>query len=218
MKKYLVTISFLFSLFGYSQKKVLQTKFISEKIEIDGKLDESIWQSAEIATDFIMFDPDNGKKIPDSKKTEIRVLYDNDAIYIGAMLYDENPQKILKEITQRDNFGTSDLFGVFINGYNDGQQDFQFFVNAADGQADCITTDTNGEDYSWDAVWNSKAVITDKGWVVEMRIPYAALRFSGESKQTWGLNFFREIRRDRQKYTWKFIDSQLGTFTQQSRI
>ena len=218
MKKYLVTISLLFSLFGYSQKKVLQTKFISEKIEIDGKLDESIWQSAEIATDFIMFDPDNGKKIPDSKKTEIRVLYDNDAIYIGAMLYDENPQKILKEITQRDNFGTSDLFGVFINGYNDGQQDFQFFVNAADGQADCITTDTNGEDYSWDAVWNSKAVITDKGWVVEMRIPYAALRFSGESKQTWGLNFFREIRRDRQKYTWNFIDSKLGTFTQQSGI
>ena len=218
MKKYLVTISLLFSLFGYSQKKVLQTKFISEKIEIDGKLDESIWQSAEIATDFIMFDPDNGKKIPDSKKTEIRVLYDNDAIYIGAMLYDENPQKILKEITQRDNFGTSDLFGVFINGYNDGQQDFQFFVNAADGQADCITTDTNGEDYSWDAVWNSKAVITDVGWVVEMRIPYAALRFSGESKQTWGLNFFREIRRDRQKYTWNFIDSKLGTFTQQSGI
>ncbi|CAM3976420.1 DUF5916 domain-containing protein [Flavobacterium weaverense] len=218
MKKYLVTISLLFSLFGYSQKKVLQTKFISEKIEIDGKLDESIWQSAEIATDFIMFDPDNGKKIPDSKKTEIRVLYDNDAIYIGAMLYDENPQKILKEITQRDNFGTSDLFGVFINGYNDGQQDFQFFVNAADGQADCITTDTNGEDYSWDAVWNSKAVITDVGWVVEMRIPYAALRFSGESKQTWGLNFFREIRRDRQKYTWNFIDSKLGTFTQQSGV
>ena len=218
MKKYLVTISLLFSLFGYSQKKVLKTKFISEKIEIDGKLDESIWQSAEIATDFIMFDPDNGKKIPDSKKTEIRVLYDNDAIYIGAMLYDENPQKILKEITQRDNFGTSDLFGVFINGYNDGQQDFQFFVNAADGQADCITTDTNGEDYSWDAVWNSKAVITDVGWVVEMRIPYAALRFSGESKQTWGLNFFREIRRDRQKYTWNFIDSKLGTFTQQSGI
>ena len=218
MKKYLLTISLLFSLFGYSQKKVLQTKFISEKIEIDGKLDENSWQSAEIATDFIMFDPDNGKKIPDSKKTEIRVLYDNDAIYIGAMLYDENPQKILKEITQRDNFGTSDLFGVFINGYNDGQQDFQFFVNAADGQADCITTDINGEDYSWDAVWNSKAVITDKGWVVEMRIPYAALRFSGESKQTWGLNFFREIRRDRQKYTWNFIDSKLGTFTQQSGV
>ena len=218
MKNQLLFCSLLLSVFSYSQKKVLQTKFISEKIEIDGKLDEAIWQSVPVATDFIMFDPDNGKKIPENKKTEIRVLYDNDAIYIGALMLDENPEKILKEITQRDSFGTSDLFGVFINGFNDGQQDFQFFVNAADGQADCITTDTNGEDYSWDAVWKSKAFITDKGWVVEIRIPYAALRFSSEKKQTWGLNFFREIKRDRQKYTWNLIDSKLGTFTQQTGI
>lgn len=218
MKNQLLFCFLLLSAFGYSQKKVLQTKFISEKIEIDGKLDENTWQTAAIANDFIMFDPDNGKAIPENKRTEVKVLYDNDAIYIGAMMYDDNPDKILREITQRDNFGTSDIFGVFINGFNDGQQDFQFFVNAADGQADCITTDTNGEDYSWDAVWKSKAVITDKGWVVEMRIPYAALRFSGENKQTWGLNFFREIRRDRHKYTWNFIDSKLGTFTQQTGV
>ncbi|MEC5167468.1 hypothetical protein RCH18_003224 [Flavobacterium sp. PL11] len=216
MNKVLLIGLLLLSFFGYSQKKTLKTIFISEKIEIDGKLDESIWQSAPIATDFIMFEPDNGKVMPNNKKTEVRVLYDNDAIYIGALLNDDKPDKILTEITQRDEFGTADLFGVFINGYNDGQQDFQFFVNAADGQADCITTDANGEDYSWDAVWRSKAVITDKGWVVEMRIPYAAIRFSNESKQTWGINFFREIRRDRQKYTWNFIDSKLGTFTQQS--
>lgn len=218
MKNYLLFCFLLLSFFGYSQKKVLQTKFISEKVEIDGKLNEDIWQSASIASDFITFEPDNGKPIPENKKTEVKVLYDNDAIYIGAMMYDDNPDKILREITQRDDFGTSDIFGVFINGFNDGQQDFQFFVNAADGQADCITTDTNGEDYSWDAVWKSKAVITDKGWIVEMRIPYAALRFSAENKQTWGLNFFREVRRDRFKYTWNFIDSKLGTFTQQTGI
>ena len=218
MKNYLVLIFLFLSVVGYSQKKVLKTKFITEKIEIDGQLDENIWLSAAVATDFIMLVPDNGKIIPENKKTEIKVLYDNDAIYIGAIMYDDTPEKILREITPRDNFGTSDLFGVFINGFNDGQQDFQFFVNAADGQSDCINTDTNGEDYSWDAVWKSKAVITDKGWVVEMRIPYAALRFSGENKQTWGINFFREIRRDRHKYTWNFVDSKLGTFTQQTGI
>lgn len=218
MKNHFLFCCLLLSFIGYSQKKTLQTKFISEKIEVDGNLDETIWQSAAVASDFIMFEPDNGKTIPENKKTEIRILYDNDAIYIGVVMLDDNPEKILREITQRDNFGTSDLFGVFINGFNDGQQDFQFFVNAADGQADCIMTDTNGEDYSWDAVWKSKAVITNKGWVVEMRIPYAALRFSGENKQTWGLNFFREIRRDRHKYTWNFIDSKLGTFTQQTGV
>lgn len=218
MRKIFFVAAILFSIIGHGQKKVLQTKFISENITIDGKLDENIWKSAATATDFVMFQPDNGKPIPENKKTEVRVLYDNDAIYVAALLYDNEPNKILREISQRDDFGASDFFGVFINGYNDGQQDFQFYVSASDGQADCIATDTSGEDYSWDAVWKSKAIITDFGWVVEMRIPYAALRFSGEKKQTWGLNFFREIRRDRHKYSWNFIDSKIGTFTQQSGI
>ncbi|MFV5684072.1 DUF5916 domain-containing protein [Flavobacterium sp. GB2R13] len=218
MRKLLLIITLLFSLLGYSQKKILQTKFITENITIDGKLDENVWKSVPVAKDFIMFEPDNGKPIAENKKTEIKVLYDNDAIYVAALMYDNEPNKILKEISQRDNFGASDIFGVFVNGYNDGQQDFRFIVSASDGQADCIGTDTNGEDYSWDAVWKSKAVITDFGWVVEMRIPYAALRFSGEKKQTWGLNFFREIKRDKQKYSWNFIDSKIGTFTQQTGV
>lgn len=218
MKNQLLIFFLLISIFGFSQKKVLKTNFTSNNITIDGKLDESIWETTPVAENFIMFEPDNGKPIPENKRTTVKVIYDNDAVYIAATLYDDEPNKILKEISKRDEFGTSDLFGVFINGFNDGQQDFQFYVCASDGQADCITTDTNGEDYSWDAIWKSKALITDFGWVVEMRIPYAALRFSGENKQTWGLNFFREIRRDRQKYTWNYIDSKVGTFTQQSGV
>jgi hypothetical protein len=212
---FLVCFLFQYAL-GISQKKAIQTKFTSEKIILDGKLDETIWQSVPIATDFIMFQPDNGKPVPENKRTEVRVLYDNEAVYISAQLYDNEPNKILKEINKRDDFGTTDFFGVFINGYNDGQQNFQFFVNAADGQADCLATDSNGEDYSWDAVWESKALTTSFGWAVEMRIPYAAMRFSSEIIQTWGINFFREIRRDRQKYSWNFIDSKIGTFTQQN--
>ena len=218
MKKFYFFYFLLFFVLGYGQKKSLKTKFISEKITLNGKLDEAIWQSVPIATDFVVFQPDNGKAVAENKRTEVRVLYDNEAIYIGALLHDNEPNKILKEINKRDEFGTSDFFGVFINGYNDGQQNFQFFVNAADGQADCLSTDTNGEDYSWDAVWESKAVITEFGWVVEMRIPYAALRFSSEKTQTWGINFFREIRRNREKQSWNYIDSKIGTFTQQNGI
>jgi hypothetical protein len=216
MKKHYAIYLLLFCTVIYGQKKTLQTKFTSEKIILDGKLDEAIWQSVPIANDFIMFQPDNGKAVPNEKRTEVRVLYDNEAIYISALMYDNEPHKILKEINKRDEFGTADFFSVFINGYNDGQQNFEFFVNAADGQADCLATDTNGEDYSWDAVWESKALITSFGWTVEMRIPYAALRFSNEKVQTWGFNFFREIRRDRQKYSWNFIDSKVETFTQQN--
>jgi hypothetical protein len=216
MKNQITFVFFLTTLLSIGQKKILQTQRITEKISIDGKLDEASWSKAEIAKDFIMFNPDNGKPIPENKRTEVKVLYDDDAVYIGAVLYDDEPSKILKEFSKRDETGTADFFGVFINGFNDGQQDFQFYVTAADNQADCQATDTNGEDYSWDAVWESKVKITDIGWVVEMKIPYAALRFSAEKKQTWGLNFFREIRRDRQKYSWNFIDAKIGSFVQQT--
>jgi hypothetical protein len=213
----------LFSVSIYSQeitisKKILDAKFASETITIDGELNESIWETAQVAKDFTSFEPKNGTPIPEELRSEIKVAYDNDAVYIGAILYDNEPSKILKEITERDNFGTSDLFGVFINGYNDGQQDFMFYVTAANGQADCNFTSQDGEDYSWNAIWNSKVKITDYGWVVEMKIPYAALRFPSTDIQTWGINFFREVRRNRQKYTWNYIDNKIGAFSQQAGI
>lgn len=216
MKKFVFLSILLTSFWSFGQKKILQAQSTAEPITIDGNLDEVAWENAPVATNFIMFEPDNGKPITENKKTEIKVLYNNDAIYIGAMMYDNEPNKILKEISQRDNFGTADIFGVFVNGFNDGQQNFEFFVSAADVQGDCIMTDAIGEDYSWDAVWLSKAKITDKGWIVEIKLPYAALRFSSENKQTWGINFFREVKRERKKYTWNLIDTKIGTFTQQN--
>ncbi|PWK03236.1 carbohydrate binding protein with CBM9 domain [Flavobacterium araucananum] len=218
MKKPALFIFLFISFWNYGQKKAIQTQPINEAIAIDGNLDEPVWKNAAIATDFVMYQPDNGKPIPEARRSEIKVLYNNDAIYIGAMLYDDEPNKILKEISQRDKFGTADIFGVFLNGFNDGQQSFEFFVSAANVQGDCIMTDANGEDYSWDAVWISKASLTDKGWIVEIKIPYAALRFSAQDKQTWGINFFREIKRERKKYTWNLIDTKVGTFTQQNGI
>lgn len=197
------------SLLLHGQKKTLNVKSISSKISIDGKISEDAWNSAEIATDFVMYQPDNGKLISENKKTEVRVVYDNDAIYIAATLYDENPAKIKKEITNRDVFGVSDYFAVFINGFNDGQQDFRFYITSAGVQLDCIATEDN-KDFSWDAIWDSKVVITDKGWVVEMKIPYAAIRFPNSNKQTWGINFLRNIQRDVQVYSWNRIDTKIG--------
>ena len=195
---------------NYAQKKSIQAVFAESNITIDGKVQESAWQFAPIATNFVMFEPDNGKAISSEKKSDVKVLYDNNAIYISAVLYDDQPEKMLKEITNRDEFGTAEHFGVFINGYNDGQQDFRFFVSAAGVQMDALATE-DGEDYSWNAIWNSEVTLTEFGWVVEMRIPYAALRFSNSSEQTWGINFYREIRRDRQKYTWSHLDANIAT-------
>ncbi len=217
MKKILFFLILLFFKFSFAQKKTLMTKFVSEKITIDGKFDEEVWKNAEISKDFVTFDPDNGNPEPKDRKTEVKIVYDNDAIYIAATMYDD-PNKIMKEFSKRDGFGSADFLGVFINGFNDGQQDFRFFVTASNGQMDCQASENDGEDYSWDAIWESQTRITETGWVAEIKLPYAALRFSPSQKQTWGLNFIREIRRDRQKYSWNFIDKKNGTFIQQAGV
>ena len=217
---FLVVLFFVFfSLSTFSQKKTLQAKSTVENITIDAKIDEEAWKTASNATDFIMFEPDNGKSISENKKTEVKVLYDNTAIYISAVLYDDEPTKISRELTNRDDFGVSDNFSVSINGNNDGQQDFRFFVSAAGVQMDCLATESL-EDFNWDAIWDSKVKITDFGWVVEMKIPYAALRFSKATKQTWGLNFKRDIKRGAQDqtYTWNFVDTKVGAVIVQAGI
>ncbi|CAM3535441.1 hypothetical protein FSS13T_03910 [Flavobacterium saliperosum S13] len=200
-----------------AEKKTLNVLRTDLSATIDGKLDEPFWNTAQTATDFIMFQPDNGKPELETEKTIVRVAYDNEGIYIGAELH-QSREDLLKEITQRDNFGTSDHFGIFLNGYNDGQQDFRLIVSAAGTQMDCIATQENGEDYSWDGIWYSAVKLTDFGWVVEMKIPYAAIRFSQKDKQIWGVNFFREVRYKKQKYAWNKIDANIGNIMQQAGI
>ena len=198
-------------------KKKINALKVNASIKVDGDLNEPEWQNVPVAKNFVMFEPDNGKPETNELRSEVKVLYDNDAIYIGAILYDNEPTKILKEISERDNLGAADLFGVFINGFNDGQQEYSFNVTASNGQLDLIRT-PNGEDDTWDAIWHSNTKITNEGWQVEIKIPYAALRFSKNDKQTWGIQFFREVRRLRQKFTWNPVDNKKGTFTQQAGI
>jgi hypothetical protein len=220
-----ISCLFLFSQYSIAQeektlveKRKISTAKTKNSIKIDGELNEADWENVPVAKDFIMVEPDNGKPEPNERKTEVKVLYDDDAIYIGAFLYDNEPHTILKEITERDKDGTSDYFGAFINGFNDGQQSYCFYVGPTNCQSDCIQNTQGGEDYSWDSIWASETKLTDKGWVVEMKIPYAALRFSGEEKQTWGINFFREVRKLRHSFTWNKVDNKAGTFTQQSGV
>ena len=208
----------LFSGTVCSQKKTLQAIRIDSKITIDGKFDESAWQNVPVAKNFVELFPDNGKLIPDNKDTEVKIVYTDEAIFVAAFMRDDQPKEILSEFTLRDDFATADHFGIFLNGFNDGQQEFRFFVSAAGVQQDGVYTETTGEDFTWDAIWESKARITDKGWVVEMKIPFAALRFPDAQKQVWGLNFYREVRQDRSQNTWSLISNQITNESIQAGI
>nr|WP_288834100.1 DUF5916 domain-containing protein [uncultured Flavobacterium sp.] len=206
----------LLNLSLFAQKKSILAKSKTKELAIDGKIEEDEWlENTETATNFIMFEPDNGKAISENKKTEVKVLYDNEAIYISALLYDDEPDKIQRELTERDVFGVADHFAVFINGFNDGQQDYRFYVSSTGVQMDCLATEEI-EDFTWDAIWQSSVKITHFGWSVEMKIPYAAIRFPKSQKQSWGINFMREIKRNAQKFTWNHIDTRIGAVLTQS--
>lgn len=194
------------------RKQINATK-INQTIKIDGILEEEVWKNAPIAGDFIERRPNNGVPSPANFKTEVKVLYDDTGIYFGAILYDEHPEKISRELTERDNIETDDIFGITLNGYNDHQQSLEFIILPSGVQVDAKLTSDFGEDTSWNAVWNSAVKITDQGWIVEVKIPYSELRFPKKEVQEWGINFLREVNRTSTMYDWNFVDNKKGFYT-----
>ena len=194
-----------------SRKKATAVK-INKSPKIDGILDEAVWQNAPSAANFIERRPNNGKPAVESLKSEVKILYDDTGIYFGAVLFDNEPSKIAKELTERDNIENDDIFGVTLNGYNDHQQSLEFLVTPAGVQADAKLTNDFGEDFSWNAVWFSAVKITETGWVVEMKIPYSELRFPKKQIQEWGINILRLVNRTSTTYDWNFVDNKRGSY------
>lgn len=207
----------------FSQPRNLDAVKVTTPPKIDGNLDDAAWQNAAIAKDFIQNFPQVGQAA--SVRSEIKILYDNTAVYIGAMLFDD-PSLIRKQLTARDDEQQSDVdyFSVFFDTYNDHQNGFQFLVTSANVQTDArlspnFTADFGSYgDVTWNAVWESKTQITDKGWIVEMRIPYYSLRFSKKDMQDWGMQLMRFTRRNNERSTWNFIDPNVNGFVNQFGI
>ena len=198
------------------EKKSVEAYPINTPLIIDGKLDEAAYSTALPATNFVQLQPYNGK--PSQQKTEAYFFYDQTAIYIGAKLYDSSPDSIFNYMTERDNIGMSDYFGVYLDPYGQGQLAYGFFITPAGIQVDikaAKNSDGDNEDGNWNAVWESKTRITNEGWMVEMRIPYSALRFSDKTGSTWGLNMFRNIRRYNSNNSWNLIDRKVMGFLHQ---
>ncbi len=190
-------------------KKSLNITRAEKAPKIDGILNEAIWNDADIATDFVSFRPEIGETAIPEERTEVKITYDDEAIYVAAYLYDD-PSKIMSQLTSRDNFGQSDFFLLVLNPNNDAQNDTAFFVFASGQQADAIVNPTIGDDFGWNAVWQSSVKINNDGWVVEMKIPYRTLRFADQEEPTWGVQFHREYRRTKSRLTWNPIDPTQG--------
>lgn len=209
-------IIFLSLLVGFTinaqDKKKLDIERTKKPPKIDGILNDEAWKTAQIATDFIQFRPDMGKAATDDIRTEVKMTYDDKAIYVSAYLKDK-PELISRQFASRDNFGISDFFAVVFNPNNDGQNDTLFFVFSSGQQADAIANPNIGEDFGWNAVWESKVKMLDDGWSVEIKIPYRALRFSKDVK-TWGIQFHRHFRRSLEQYTWNPLDLTKGLIGQ----
>lgn len=220
MKNLLLLFFVIISGLAIAQKKedaaIVRKQIIITKTalspKIDGILNDEEWKSAPVATHFIERNPNNGKPQADSIKTEVRILYDDTGIYFGAQMYDPEPGKIAKELTERDGISNDDFFGITLNGYNDKQQSLEFVVTAAGVQFDAKIT-TDGEDGSWNSIWYSGAKINEKGWAVEMKIPYSELRFPKSNVQEWGMNMFRRIQRIKASYDWNFVDNAKNSYT-----
>ena len=193
IKKSFFLILFLVPLCTYSQfteKKSYNIKKINKGPDIDGKLDESIWESLDIAKDFSQIEPNNGKPERQGQKTEVKICYDDKNIYFGVMMYDNAPDSILSELSKRDEENKNfDAFGIFINPFNDAQIEYNFMVTAAGVQIDRKFSKT-GIDKTWNGVWKSAVKINSNGWVAEFSIPFSQLRFPEDNKD-WALNMMR---------------------------
>lgn len=184
---------------------------LDSSIRIDGHLDEEAWSIAEIVTDFRQFTPNEGALA--TQQTEVRILYGEGGIYVGAILYDDAPSLIEQTLGRRDDFNRADWFVVSFDSYFNRQNAYTFGVNAAGIQYDGIRSSGGfgggpglpGVDESWDAVWYSEVRVTDEGWIVEMQIPYSMLRFPASEIQTWGVHFTRRIPRLGELSEWPLV-------------
>jgi hypothetical protein len=210
---FLSSFSFAFQQQGQVKQKHITAVKTSKAPRIDGSLGEAVWKKATSATGFIQNKPLSGKK--ETYPTEVKILYDGQALYISALMEVGSADSILRELGKRDEIGNTDFFSVMLDTYNDKMNAFSFSVTSAGVQIDSRYSSAE-EDVKWDAVWESATKINQKNWTVEMKIPYSAIRFAKADTQNWGVNFKRHIKGNNEDFYWNPVDPALEGIVNQS--
>lgn len=212
MLKHIFCISLLFlgNLLFAQEKKTIEAARISNPPRIDGILDDEVWQSLPSYGDFNMYQPGNEGAIDPAYQTEVKMAYDDKAVYFAAYMSDPNPEEILRQFSQRDEvFVQADRFFIALNTYNDDINETRFFVTSAGTIGDAIVGQNNF-DFAYNVVFECKTSIDDKGWYAEFKIPYNALRFPEVDVQDWSVNFYRGLTTQNETHSWNFIENGIG--------
>lgn len=173
---------------------------LASPIVLDGRLDEAVWSVPGPATGFLQLDPDEGQ--PSTELTEIRVAYDDDALYVGARMFDRDPPGIVRRLSRRDSDGNADRIYVGFDPRHDHLTGVIFGVTAAGTLLDEVIYDDIHTDGTWDGIWDARVAVDSQGWSAEFRIPFSQLRFSEGDRQTWGFNAARVIMRHNEEAYW----------------
>ena len=186
-------------------------------IKIDGKDEEAAWNNAELLTGFTQYEPANG--LPAAFTSQVRLLFDNEGLYVFAKLIDNYPDSISTELGKRDsdNDINADWFSIDLCPFDDGVNGFSFKLTVTGVQTDIKrASGAAGRDVSWDAVWDSKTLITEDGWAAEIFIPFSAIRFPVSGNSSWGVNFHRFVARKKEISSWNFTDKNKGNTISQT--
>jgi len=170
---------------------------------IDGRLDDAAWQAAPPDDRFVQGAPQNGK--PASERTEIRIVYDDDAVYVAVHAFDSQPERIVSRLTRRDKDVEADWVAIGFDSRHDHASGYAFLLNAAGVQTDLMLYEDTNQSSDWDAVWDGAVGRDEQGWSAEFRVPLSALRFSSAPTQVWGFNVVRYISRKKEEDDWSHV-------------
>jgi len=207
MKQITLIIVLLTNVYAFQQgfdpesyrEKTVNAVRIETPLKIDGLLEEALYLGR-CFSDFIQFEPVNGARA--TEKTDLWIGYDDDAIYVGARLWDSSPDSVVGRVGRRDAFLNADIFEIIIDSYHDKRTGFSFQINPAGSIRDEVYFNDTWTDDSWDGIWEGKTRVDDEGWTAEMRIPYSQLRFGEKDEHTWGFLPTRYIQR---KGEWDYF-------------
>jgi hypothetical protein len=208
MKRILMLFTIVFLILSASsgqtpEKKRYKATQVASAPVIDGVVDDQVWEQGEWIDDFTQYQPYNGQK--PSQRTEFKILFDEDNIYVAIKSFDTSPDSIVKRLTRRDNVD-GDLAGVVFDSYHDQRTGFFFAVSVGGVKLDeMMTNDGQNEDTSWDPNWWVKTSVNSDGWIAEMKIPFSQLRFEKSSGDVWGLEVFRTLYRKQEMSFWQHI-------------